>query len=69
MGIEALQNAFFDGKRVGVRVLFADFSDLILDSLNRCAFFKHVPKHNFFPTVRDAVLAAESRESSKKALS
>ncbi|KAI6185744.1 Sulfate permease [Aphelenchoides besseyi] len=62
MGIEALQNAYFDGKTVGVRVVYADFSDLILDSLNRCSFFKRVPKQNFYPTVREAVLAAECRE-------
>jgi len=59
MGIEALQNAYTDGKKVQVNVFYADFSDYILDSLNRSGFFKHVPKQNFYPNVREAVLVAE----------
>jgi len=60
MGIEALQTAFAEGEKAGVRVLFADFSDFILDSLSRSAFFTRVPKTNFYPSVREALISTEN---------
>uniref|UniRef100_A0A1I7RMP8 STAS domain-containing protein n=1 Tax=Bursaphelenchus xylophilus TaxID=6326 RepID=A0A1I7RMP8_BURXY len=60
MGIEALVECYKDAEKVGVRVFYADFSDLVIDSLTRAGFFQTVPKDNFFPTVRDAVETART---------
>ncbi|KAI6190397.1 Protein CBR-SULP-8 [Aphelenchoides bicaudatus] len=59
MGVEALRQVYLDGKKIQVNVLYAEFSDHLLESLNRSGFFKIVPKQQFYPTVHDAFLQAE----------
>ncbi|KAH7701037.1 sulfate permease family protein [Aphelenchoides avenae] len=58
MGIEALKESHKEGASCDVRVSFAGVSDSILATLEACKFFGTTPKQSFFPSVRDAVLAA-----------
>ncbi|KAH7716251.1 sulfate permease family protein [Aphelenchoides avenae] len=62
MGMEALQEAYGDGKKCAIRVVFADVADSILDAMQVTRFHDSVPKECFYPTLRDAV-AATSRQA------
>uniref|UniRef100_A0A915BYJ3 STAS domain-containing protein n=1 Tax=Parascaris univalens TaxID=6257 RepID=A0A915BYJ3_PARUN len=60
MGLDAFQEVYMDGSKVGVDVYFANVSEAVLDILGRVEFFVKVPKSVFFPTVHQAVMFAAS---------
>uniref|UniRef100_F1KXQ4 Sulfate permease family protein 3 n=1 Tax=Ascaris suum TaxID=6253 RepID=F1KXQ4_ASCSU len=60
MGLDAFQEVYTDGSKVGVDVYFANVSETVLDILGRVEFFVKVPKSVFFPTVHQAVMFATS---------
>uniref|UniRef100_A0A914CTY9 STAS domain-containing protein n=1 Tax=Acrobeloides nanus TaxID=290746 RepID=A0A914CTY9_9BILA len=58
MGVDALREAYLDGEKAGTVVLFADFTEPVLDTLEVSGFFSKVPKECLFPSIRHAILAA-----------
>ncbi|EFO23948.1 sulfate permease [Loa loa] len=55
MGIEAIKQAYLQGKEVNKTVLFANVSEAILDTFERIDFYSSVPKASFYPCVEEAV--------------
>ncbi|KAI1727165.1 sulfate permease family domain-containing protein [Ditylenchus destructor] len=56
----AIWEVFKDGSKAGVLVKYAEFSDTILHVFSNCGLFETIPKTNFYPSVREALLSAKS---------
>lgn len=46
-----------------VLVYFAAAKAPVRDLFEKCGFFHYVQKHNFYPTIRDAVAIARKRRN------
>ncbi|KAM3723649.1 Sulfate permease family protein [Dirofilaria immitis] len=60
MGIGAIKEVYLQGKEVNKTVLFADISETIQDAFERIDFYSSVPKTSFYPSLVEAVHAANN---------
>ncbi|VBB32499.1 unnamed protein product [Acanthocheilonema viteae] len=60
MGVEAIKEAYLQGREMNKTVLFANVSETILDTLKRIDFYCSVPKTCFYPSVEEAVRSANN---------
>ncbi|KAH7727630.1 CRE-SULP-4 protein [Aphelenchoides avenae] len=63
MGVNALKEIFTELKKERVIVYFAAAKAPVRDLFEKSGFYKYVPKHNFYPTIRDAVAIARKRRN------
>ncbi|CAD5230441.1 unnamed protein product [Bursaphelenchus okinawaensis] len=61
MGVNALKEIYSDLHKQHCLVYFAAAKATVLDLFEECGFYKTVPKGNFYPTLRDAVMIAKNR--------
>uniref|UniRef100_A0A914DNR1 STAS domain-containing protein n=1 Tax=Acrobeloides nanus TaxID=290746 RepID=A0A914DNR1_9BILA len=61
MGVNALKEIFNEMNSRRVIVYFAAAKAPVRDLFEASGFYKYVPKHNFYPTIRDAVAIARKR--------
>uniref|UniRef100_A0A1I8EGD4 STAS domain-containing protein n=1 Tax=Wuchereria bancrofti TaxID=6293 RepID=A0A1I8EGD4_WUCBA len=58
MGVEAIKETYLQGRDLNKTVLFANVSEVILDTFERIGFYCSVPKTSFYPSVEEAVRIA-----------
>ncbi|KAL3100985.1 hypothetical protein niasHS_001445 [Heterodera schachtii] len=63
MGVNALKEIFTEMREKRVLVYFAAAKAPVRDLFEKCGFFRYVQKHNFYPTIRDAVAIARKRRN------
>uniref|UniRef100_A0A8R1DPG4 STAS domain-containing protein n=1 Tax=Caenorhabditis japonica TaxID=281687 RepID=A0A8R1DPG4_CAEJA len=63
MGVSALKEVFSDLRKRRVQVYFASAKVPVREMLEKCDFYEHVSKENFYPTLRDATGIARLRQS------
>uniref|UniRef100_A0A183BN78 STAS domain-containing protein n=1 Tax=Globodera pallida TaxID=36090 RepID=A0A183BN78_GLOPA len=64
MGVNALKEIFTEMREEQrVLVYFAAAKAPVRDLFEKCGFFQYVQKHNFYPTIRDAVAIARKRRN------
>uniref|UniRef100_A0A914Y2D1 STAS domain-containing protein n=1 Tax=Panagrolaimus superbus TaxID=310955 RepID=A0A914Y2D1_9BILA len=63
MGVNALKEVFTEMRSKKVLVYFASAKAPVRDLFEACGFYKYVAKHNFYPTIRDAVAIARKRRN------
>uniref|UniRef100_A0A7E4VES3 STAS domain-containing protein n=1 Tax=Panagrellus redivivus TaxID=6233 RepID=A0A7E4VES3_PANRE len=63
MGVNALKEIFTEMRENRVLVYFAAAKAPVRDLFEASGFYKYVPKHNFYPTIRDAVAIARKRRN------
>lgn len=63
MGVNALKEIFTEMRNKKVLLYFASAKAPVRDLFEKCGFYQYVPKHNFYPTIRDAVAIARKRRN------
>uniref|UniRef100_A0A914CD50 STAS domain-containing protein n=1 Tax=Acrobeloides nanus TaxID=290746 RepID=A0A914CD50_9BILA len=62
MGVNALKEIYGELSNENVMVYFAAAKAPVRDLFDASGFYQYVPKHNFYPTIQDAVVFARSRK-------
>uniref|UniRef100_A0A7E4ZYI3 STAS domain-containing protein n=1 Tax=Panagrellus redivivus TaxID=6233 RepID=A0A7E4ZYI3_PANRE len=66
MGVNALKEIFTEMRENKVLVYFAAAKAPVRDLFEASGFYEYIPKHNFYPTIRDAVAIARKRRDASK---
>ncbi|KHN82502.1 Sulfate permease family protein 3 [Toxocara canis] len=64
MGVNALKEIFAEMRSQKVLVYFAAAKAPVRELFESSGFYRFVPKENFYPTIRDAVIIARQRQAS-----